>query len=128
MTALSTTKEIYEKLIEMPDLHSMPKLDGDVIIWELYNDAYVTAYCNGCSTSIDVVSRSAWRGPLTHWHPDDAEEMLSNLYSLGKKGNIFAFNCPYSWGNIFYIGDPDKYRFDKNKKWYWGRLIYLEQK
>ena len=22
----------------------------------------------------------------------------------------------------------DKYRFNKNKKWHWGRLIYLEQK
>ena len=29
---------------------------------------------------------------------------------------------------VFYIGEPDKYRFSKNKKWHWGKLIYLEQK
>ncbi len=36
-----TTKELYEKLLEMPDLHSTPELDGEILIWKLYENAYV---------------------------------------------------------------------------------------
>ena len=127
MQDTKTIKDIYEKLIEMPDLHSKPELDGEILIWKLYKTAYVRAYCNICETCIDIISNSRFVGSLTHWHPDDEEEMLNNLYSLGKKGHILAFNNSL-FKSIFYIGEPKNYRFDKNKKRYWGKLIYLEQK
>ena len=38
-----TTKELYKNLLEMPDLHSQPELDGEILIWKLYKNAYVRA-------------------------------------------------------------------------------------
>ena len=125
-----TTKELYEKLLEMPDLHSAPELDGEILIWKLYENAYVRAYCDSYDTCIDIISNSILVGSLTHWHPDE-DDMFDELYSLGKKGNILVLK-KYVFGilgdGVFYMGAPNKYRFNKNKKWHWGKLTYLEQK
>jgi len=121
------TKELYEKLIQMPDLHSFPELDGETLIWRLYKNAYVRAYCDSYDTCIDIINDSIWAGSLTHWHPDE-ENMLEELYSLGKKGNILVLK-KFSFGTgVFYIGEPEKYQFNPQKKWHRGRLTYLEQK
>ena len=36
-----TTKELYEKLLEMPDLHSKPLNPNLEIIWNAYVKAYI---------------------------------------------------------------------------------------
>ncbi len=124
-----TTKELYEKLLEMPDLHSTPELDGDILIWKLYENAYVQAYCDSYDTYIGIIGTSL-SYPSTHWHPDE-DDIFDELYSLGKKGNILVLKT-YLFGilgdGVFYMGEPDKYSFPKNKKWHWGKLTYLEQK
>ena len=121
-----TTKELYEQLIQMPNLHSLPELDGEILIWKLYENAYVRAYCDSYDTCIDIISNSTFLS-LTHWHPDE-NDMFDELYTLGKKGNILVFKSSLMGTGVFYKGEPDKYRFNKNKKWHWGKLIYLEQK
>ena len=123
----TTTKELYEKLIQMPDLHSIPKLDGEILIWKLYKNAYVQAYCDSLTHCINIISNSTFIGSFAHWHPDE-EDMLDDLYSLGRNGNILVIQNSLFLKGVFYKGEPDKYRFDKNKKWYWGKLTYLEQK
>lgn len=122
-----TTKELYEQLIQMSDLHSFPELEGEIIIWKLYKNAYVRAYCDSYDTCIDIISNKFMGGPLTHWHPDEGD-MFDELYSLGKKGNILVLKRHLLGVGVFYIGKPDKYRFPKKPKRYCGKLIYLEQK
>ncbi len=85
-----TTQELYEKLLEMPDLHSIPELDGEILIWKLYENAYVRAYCDSYDTCIDIISNSILIGSLTHWHPDE-DDMFVQLYSLGKKRKHSCF-------------------------------------
>ncbi len=126
MRNTKTTKELYEKLLEMPDLHSTPELDGDIIIWNLYKNAYIRAYCDSYDTCIDIIGTSALC-LSTHWHPDE-NNMFDELYSLGKKGNILVLKKYLLGLGVFYIGDPNRYHFNKKKKWHWGKLIYLEQK
>ena len=123
-----TTKELYEKLLEMPDLHSVPELDGEILIWKLYKNAYVRAYCDSYDTCIEIISTS-FTCPSTHWHPDE-DDMLDELYLLGKKGNILVLKS-FLMGmgtGVFYLGESEKYRFNKKRKWHWGKLTYLEQK
>ena len=122
-----TTKELYKELIQMPDLHSTPELDGEILIWKLYENAYVRAYCDSYDTCIDIISNSILIGSLTHWHPDE-DDMFDELYSLGQKGNILVIQNSLLFKGVFYKGTPHEYRFDKNKKWHWGKLTYLEQK
>lgn len=122
-----TTKELYEKLIQMPDLHSTPELNDEILIWKLYKDLYVRAYCDGYDTCIDIIHSSLLKGSLTHWHPDE-DDMFDELYSLGKKGNILVLRKSLIGTDVFYIGEPLKYHFSSKKKWHFGKLIYLEQK
>ena len=48
------------------------------------------------------------------------EQDIDAAVALGKKGNILVLK-KYLFGilgdGVFYMGEPDKYRFDKNKKW-----------
>ncbi len=121
-----TTKKLYEKLLEMPDLHSTPELEGEILIWKLYENAYVRAYGDSYDTCIEIIGTSI-SCPSMHWHPDE-DNMLEGLYSLGKKGNILVLKHFLMGIGVFYMGEPVKYRFSKNKKWHWGKLTYLEQK
>lgn len=128
MRNTKTTKELFEQLLEMPDLHSVPELDGEILIWKLYKNAYVRAYCDSYDTCIEIISTS-YTCPSTHWHPDE-DDMLDELYLLGKKGNILVLKS-FLMGmgtGVFYLGEPEKYRFNKKRKWHWGKLTYLEQK
>ena len=125
MRNLITTRELYERLLEMPDLHSLPELDGEILIWKLYENAYVRAYCDSYDTYIGIISTSV-SCHSTHWHPDE-DVMLEELYTLGKKGNILVLKSFLQSVGVLYMGKPDEYRFDRKKKWHWGKLIYLEQ-
>ena len=123
-----TTRELYDKLLEMPDLHSKPELDGEILIWKLYKNAFVRAYCDSYDTCIEIISTS-FTCPSIHWHPDE-DNKLDELYLLGKKGNILVLRS-FLMGmgtGTYYLGEPEKYRLNKNRKWHWGKLTYLEQK
>ena len=134
MRNVKTTKELYAKLIEMPNLHSIPELNGEVLIWKLYKDAYVRAYCDSYDTCIDIISNSVFTGSLIHWHPDE-DDMLDELYTLGKKGNMLVLKKALLGTSIFHSGPSESFpladrmplHFGK-KKWDGGQLVYLEQR
>jgi len=134
MRNAKTTKEIYEALIQKPDLHSIPEMDGDILIWQLYKDAYVWANCNRYDTYIEIVSTSLRNDCSMHWHPDE-DEMLDELYTMGKKGNILVIKKTLFTTKIFYMGEPEQYPLSDKSEWHFGKkwgdegsLIYLEQK
>ena len=121
------SQELYKMLIHTEGLHSFPKIENDTIIWELYNNICVEASISEYDTIIDIVNKNMLHGSYMHWHPD-VEEMYEELYNLGKKDNILVLRKSLSGTQVYYLGSPEKYYFNKNKKWHWGKLIYLEQK
>lgn len=88
---------------------------------------YIRAYCDNYDTYIGVIGNSIMQGSSTHWHPDE-DDMFDELYSIGKNGNILVIHKTLIGVGVFYIGEPDKYRFSPKKKWYRGKLIYVNQK
>ena len=134
MRNAKTTKQLYEKLLEMPDLHSAPQQEGEILIWHLYQNAYIYAYCDPYDACIDIVSDSLHRGSLVHWHPDE-DEMFDELYALGKKGNLLVLKKSLLGTSTFYIGPAENCPLDDSRQWHFGKkkwdsgwLIYLEQK
>jgi len=129
-----TTKELYDAIICKPDLHSTPQLYDSILVWHLYENAYVQAFCNDGDTSIDIISGSVWTGSLMHWHPDE-DDMIDELYTLGKKGNMLVLKKSLLETTIFYAGPAETFpltdrrslHFGK-KKWDGGQLVYLAQK
>ncbi len=129
-----TTKELYDAIICKPDLHSLPELYDNILVWHLYKNAYVQAFCNDGDTSIDIIGDSVWSGSLMHWHPDE-KDMIDELYRLGKKGNLLVLKKSLLGTSVFYAdaaesfspADRSALHFGK-KKWDGGRLVYFEQK
>ncbi len=121
-----TTKDLYEFLVKMPNLHSMPIFDGHVLIWNLYENAKVRAYIDEYDTYCGVESESI-DFPSVHWHPEE-KDMLEELYTLGKKGNVVVLKKSLIGVGVFYMGEPEKYIYTPSKKWHWGKLTYLSQK
>lgn len=129
-----TTKEIYDAIIGKPCLHSTPELYDNILVWYLYENAYVQAFCNNGDSSIEIVSDSIWTGSIMHWHPDE-EDMVDELYTLGKKGNMLVLKKTLLGTGIIYSGPSEHYlsagkaplHFGQ-KKWDSGQLICLRQK
>ncbi len=129
-----TTKELYDAIISKPDLHSTPRLYDNILVWHLYKDAYVQAFCNDGNTSIDIIGSSVFSGSVMHWHPDE-NDMLDELYVLGKKGNMLVLKKSLLGTSTFYSGPSERFPLDDRrplhfgkKKWDGGQLVYLEQK
>lgn len=120
-------QELYKMLISTDGLHSFPEIKNDFITWELYDNVRVEASIDEYDTIIDIINKNILYGSYMHWHPD-VEEMYEELYNIGKKGNVLVLRKSLFGTQIYYLGEPEKYRFNKNKKWHWGKLIYLEQK
>ena len=129
-----TTKELYDALICKPDLHSHPVLHDNILVWHLYKNAYVQAFCHDGDTTIDIVSNSLFSGSVMHWHPNE-EDMVDELYNLGKAGNMLVLKKSLLGTSIFYTGPAQNFpltdrtplHFGK-KKWDGGQLVYFEQK
>lgn len=85
-----TAKELYDTLIRKPNLHSLPELHDQLLVWPLYKNAFIQAYCDHSITCIDIISNSLFSGSLMHWHPDESE-MLDELVHIWQKGEHFGF-------------------------------------
>ena len=129
-----TTKELYDAIICKHELHSHPVLHDNILVWHLYKNAYVQAFCHDGDTSIDIIGNSIFSGSIMHWHPNE-DDMISELYALGKKGNILVLKKSLFGTSVFYSGPAETFpitdrrslHFGK-KKWDGGQLVYLEQK
>jgi len=129
-----TTKELFDAILRKPDLHSVPQLFDHILIWRLYENAYIQAFCNDGDTSIDVMGDSLLTGSVMHWHPDE-EDMVDQLYALGKKGNLLVLKKTLLGTSVFYSGPSEDFPLTEKtplhlgrKKLDGGRLIYFEQK
>ena len=127
-----TTKELYDAIICKPNLHSHPVLHDNILVWHLYKNAYVQAFCHDGDTSIDIIGNSIFSGSIMHWHPNE-DDMISELYALGKKGNMLVLKKSLFGTSVFYSGPSENFplaertslHFGK-KKWDGGQLVYLD--
>ena len=129
-----TTKELYNAIISNPDLHSLPKLFDNSLIWHLYKNAYVHACCNGADSFIEIFGGDGFTGALMRQRLHE-DEMVSELYALGKKGNMLVLKRNLFGTSTFYSGPSESFPLPDRrslyfgkKKWDGGQLIYLEQK
>ena len=134
MYVWGSIKELYELLIQMPDLHSVPTLNYNVLYWNLFKGAYVRAYFDGKEFYIEIVGTALSNSGSVRWLADK-NSMLQELYSLGKKGNMCVIKKTLLGSSVFYMGNPSQYPLPDRRSWDFGKkkyefgtLIYLEQK
>ncbi len=129
-----TTKELYDILVSKPNVHSLPKLYDNSLIWHLYKNAYIHACCNGVDSFIEIFGGDGFTGSLMRQRLDE-DEMVNELYTLGKKGNILVLKKSLFGTSVFYSGPSETFPLPDRrslyfgkKKWDGGQLVYLEQK
>ena len=129
-----TTKELYNAIVCKPDLHSSPKLYGNSLIWHLYKNAYIHACCNGVDAFIEIFGGDGFTGSLMRQRLDE-DEIVTELYILGKKGNMLVLKKSLLGTSVFYSGPSETFPLTDRrslyfgkKKWDGGQLVYLEQK
>ena len=114
-----TTKELYDTIISKPDLHSLPKIYDQSLIWHLYKTAYVRACCDGADSFIEIFGGDGFTGSLMRQRLDE-NEMVNALYALSKKGNMLVLKKSLLGTNIFYCRGVvpflrfSLFEFDKN--------------
>ena len=120
------TKELYEMLLNTQNLHSLPTLNNDELVWELYDKVTVKASIIQNSTMIEILRNNPFQTSLMHWHPTP-ETMYEELCQLGRKGHILVLRKTLFGTQTFYYGHPGGCELPKRMKHHWGRIIYLEQ-
>ena len=130
----NSMQQLHDALMQMPDLHSSPTFNGNVLYWDLYKDAYIRAYCNDKDFYIEIVGVSLSNSGSVRWLTDQ-NSMLQELYSLGKKGNMCVIKKTLFGSRVFYMGNPSQYPLSDRRTWDFGKkkydfgtLIYLEQR
>ena len=130
----NSIEELHDTLIQMPDLHSTPTFNGNILYWDLFKDAYIRAYCDDKNFYIEMVGVALSNSGSVRWLTDK-NSMLQELYSLGKKGNMCVIKKTLLGSNVFYMGNPSQYPLPDRRSWDFGKkkydfgtLIYLEQK
>lgn len=130
----NSMQQLHDALMQMPDLHSSPTFNGNVLYWDLYKDAYIRAYCNDKDFYIEIVGIALSNSGSVRWLADKSS-MLQELYSLGKEGNMCVIKKTLYGSRVFYMGSPSQYPFPDRRSWDFGKkkydfgtLIYLEQK
>jgi len=129
-----TTKDLYDALVSKPDLHSLPKIYDNNLIWHLYNNAYIRAYCSSGDAVVEIFGGECFTNFLMRWRFDE-DDVVNELYALGRRGNILVLKRSLLGTSVFYSGPSENYPLPDRKelyfgkeKWDGGQLVYLEQK
>lgn len=112
-------QELYEKVISLSGIEGAFEFDGYSIKWHRNSEIYL-------DISTDIVKGCKEKGhrELTHFHPDNTEEIIDIINDVGKKGNIFAY-CP---SGLAFCGSAEEYkskkrfRFALGHKYIFGKL------
>ena len=129
----NSIQELYDTLIQMPDLHSFPTINDGILYWDLFKDAYIRVYCEQKNFCIEIVGAALSNSGSVRWSTD-MDSILQKLYFLGKKGNMCVIKKTLFGSYVFYVGNPSQYPLPDRRSWDFGKkkydfgtLIYLEQ-
>lgn len=131
MVTPQTSKELYEMMLQTPDLCGRFELlseDGN-IIWDLYDNIRIEISVDSgdCYLGVCKMPFVKVKSGLTHWHPT-AFEIYNEVCKIGKRGNVMIVRTFASGGGVLYIGNKEDCPYQKNKRNLFGKLYYLEAK
>lgn len=125
------SKELYEMMLQTPDLCGKFELlsDNGNIIWDLYDNIRIEIGVepNDCYLGVSKMLFGKVESGLTHWHPT-AFEIYNEVCKIGKRGNVMVLRTFASGGGVLYIGNKKDCPYQKDKRYLFAKLYYLEAK
>ena len=131
MVIPQNTKELYEMMLETPDLCGKFELtDNDgTITWYLYGNIKIEIGVDprDCYIGIDKMLLGKVECGITHWHPTQ-NEIYDEVCRMGRRGNVLIIRTSWLGAYVLYMGNKDDCPYSPNKKYLFRKLYYLEAK
>ena len=123
------TKELYDKMIETPNLCGKFELVGKTIFWDLFDGFDIQISIEPPDTYFSIEKKLFWKitDQITHWHPNE-ENIYDEVCEIGLKGNVAVIRKNLLFTSVVYMGKEENCPFSPKKKWSWGKILYLKAK
>lgn len=126
-----TSKELYEMMLQTPDLCGRFELlsENGNIIWDLYENIRIEIGVDSvdCYFGVSKMLFGKAESGLTHWHPT-AFEIYNEVCKIGKRGNVLVIRTFISGASVLYMGNKEDCPYKHGKRNMFGKLYYLEAK
>ena len=126
---IRSTKELYDKMLDTPDLCGKFELVDKTIFWDIFEGIDIKISIEPPDTLFDIETKLFGKipDPITHWHPDE-EEIYDQVCQVGLKGNVLVIRRNIFGVSILYMGKHENCAYSPQRKWSWGKIYYLEAK
>ena len=122
MTKLpTTTVELYEQMLKIPDPCGVLELDGELLNWRLYDGYLVELSLDEGYGYISVNRKTG----ITHWHPSSFE-LCDTVLKMASRGNVLVIRSRLFSSAVLYCGKKADCPYEPDQKPLFGRLHYLE--
>jgi len=118
------TKDLYEKMLNTPDLAGKFELIGETLFWDLFDGFSVEIALTENDTYLSIASP---REELIHWHPF-AEDIYEEVCRMGTKGNVTLIRKNFFLVSLLYMGKAKDCPYPPNKTRAFGKLYRLTAK
>lgn len=131
MIVPQTSKELYEMMLQTPDLCGRFELlsEDESIIWDLYEDIRIEIGVDSenCYFGVSKMRFGKVETGLTHWHPTSFE-IYNEICKIGKRGNVLVIRTFMGGASVLYMGNKQDCPYKHGKRNTFGKLYYLEAK
>ena len=125
------SKELYEMMLQTPDLCGTFELAGDEgnIIWDLHENIRIEIGVDprDCYFGVSEMLFGEVESGITHWHPT-VFEIYDEVCRVGKRGNVMVLRSTASGGTLMYSGSKADCPYSPDKKYLFGKYYYSEAK
>ena len=123
------TKELYEKMCNTPDLCGTFELEGETILWNLFEGYNIQISVDPRDNYFNIEKKSIGNlaDQITHWHPE-ADEIYEEVCNIGLKGNVLVIRKNLFCTSVLYMGKEENCPYSSKKNWSWGKILYLKSK
>lgn len=122
MTKLpTTTAELYEQMLKIPDLCGELELDGELIKWRLYDGYLVELSLDEGSGYMSVNRKTG----ITHWHPVSFE-LCDTVLKMTSRGNVLVIRSRLFSSKTLYCDKKADCPYSPEQKPFLGKMYFLE--
>lgn len=125
--APQTAQELYNMILDNPNLNGVFKLVDNTIFWDLNNKISIEIGVDprDCYFGINRFLFGKITDSITHWHPE-LNEIYEDVCNIGLKGNVLVIRKNILYTSVLYMGKEEECPYSPNKKWSFGRIYYIK--
>lgn len=127
--APNTTKELYDMMLNTPNLCGKFELVDDTIFWYLFDGIEIEISIGRMDTYFGISRKKSGKIPdgIIHWHPD-CEEIYNDVLNIGLEGNVLVIQKNILYVSVIYSGKEEECPYSPETKRRFGKIFYLKAK